>query len=200
MNEYTKNRKLILNEYDDDGNLIDIREFNDEELIKFLNLMYLEYKPLKVARINHLKKFTYEELKLMDKIIRISQLWELCGTGKALTLESDKDVVLFKEIFKIPKEILEMALEMSHPQQYYFITSLNSHYRKKYSFIEAIRFIEGHEGIYYVVDNEGNKTWDFVDKPTLKQYKYQVKKNGRRTVFLSFKDWKEYIVNESDLK
>lgn len=80
------------------------------------------------------------------------------------------------------------------------MNNLNSPYKKKYTFIEAIRFIEDHEGLYYVVDSEGNKTWDFIDKPTLKQYNYQIKKSGRRTVFLSFKDWKEYIVNEDDLK
>lgn len=199
MIDHTKNRKLILQEYNDNGELIDTREFNDNILMAFINLMYSSYKSLDVARIKHLKQFNEEELKLIDEIICYSKLWEIIGTGKALTLESDKDVKLFKEILKIPKEKLEYALDMSYPQRSGFIVALNSKYRRKYSFIEALRFIEERTGIYYAVDNQGNKCWDFIDKPTLKQYKYQLKK-GRRTVFLSFKDWKEYLINEEDLK
>ncbi|MBO0558972.1 hypothetical protein EXQ37_03815 [Clostridium botulinum] len=70
---------------------------------------------------------------------------------------------------------------------------------KKFGLIEALEFIKNREGIYYAVNNSGEREYDFVDKPTKKQAKYQRVKNGRRTVFLSFKDWKEYIVNENEL-
>lgn len=91
-------------------------------------------------------------------------------------------------------------MKISDVQQYFHV-NLNSPYaRMKIDIEEALEFIDSRDGIYYTVNNKGEKVWDFVDKPTLKQYKYQIKKNGNRTVFLNFNDWKEYIVNESDLK
>lgn len=62
----------------------------------------------------------------------------------------------------------------------------------------CINWIESRTGIYYAVNNSGVKEWDFVDCPTLKQARYQRKK-GRRIIFLSFENWKEYLVKEEEL-
>ena len=55
-------------------------------------------------------------------------------------------------------------------------------------------------GVYYSIDDIGNKKTNYYDEtPTIKQYKYQIKK-GRRMVFYSFKDWKEHVVKEDNCR
>ena len=55
---FTNNRKLVLKEYDDNGNVIEEREFENKELAKFLSVIRNDYDYLKVARYEHLRKFT----------------------------------------------------------------------------------------------------------------------------------------------
>lgn len=76
---------------------------------------------------------------------------------------------------------------------------MGSEYARPYTFNEAIEFIEERDGIYYAITKEGNRHWDFIDKPTKKQARYQRNKHGNRIVFKSFTDWKEYLVNEDEL-
>lgn len=198
----TNNRKLKLEEYDEKGNLIDIREFENEDLFNFIHYQTNYNKSLSVARKKDIECFQEDELKIIDDIITFSKLKYTYG-------ESDKDFYwftykesqIFKEIFEtVPKQDLKFALELVNDGQGAFNTSLKSEYAfKKFGLIEALEFIKSRKGIYYAVNNNGERAYDFVDKPTKKQVKYQRVKNGRRTVFLNFKDWKEYIVNEEEL-
>jgi len=70
---------------------------------------------------------------------------------------------------------------------------------KKMKFNDTLDWIKNSDGIHYAVLNEGVKGITFFERPTRKQAKYQRVKNGKRIVFLSFKDWKERIVNENEL-
>lgn len=197
---FTKNRKLMMVEYDDDKNIIDVRRFGDDELSMFLCNMWNEYKQIEIARKKHREQFSEEQLELIHRIIINSAGWRAYESEKELSFILDEDVELFKEILKEPIEKIEFALKLANPMEGSFNVQLASPYsRMKLNFLQALEFINNREGIYYTVTNEGKRRWDFVDKPTLKQYRYQLQKNGERTVFLSFKDWKEYLVNESDL-
>lgn len=201
---FTKNRKLVLKEYDDNGNLLEERVFGEKELAKFISIVRNDYDQLKVARYKHLKQFTEEELELIEKCIYHMALNSNYNSNyRVIGLDTDEDVEFYKELLKMPKEKLELAINLSTPHQGGFNVSMGSpyaHISSKMTLDDAIEFINNRTGIYYTVTNEGKRRWDFVDKPTLKQYKYQLQKNGERTVFLNFQDWKEYIVTEEDLK
>ena len=66
---FTKNRKLVLKEYDDEGNLLEEREFGEKDLAKFISIIRNDNDNLKIARYKHLKQFTEEELELIDRCI-----------------------------------------------------------------------------------------------------------------------------------
>jgi hypothetical protein len=62
----------------------------------------------------------------------------------------------------------------------------------RFTFKEALSFIDIRKGFYYAIDKQGDRSYDFIDEPTENQIKYQQKKNGNQVVFLSFSDWKLY--------
>ncbi|EGT5649348.1 baseplate wedge protein 53 [Clostridium botulinum] len=198
----TKDRKLKLEEYDENGNLIDIREFQGEDLFNFIHYQTNFHKALSVARKKDVECFSKDEIKIINDIINLSKL--RCAYGESdreFYWFTDEESKIFKEIFEtVPKQDLKFALELTNKGHGAFNTSLKSEYsHKKFSLIEALKFIKNRDGIYYTVNNNGKRIYDFVDKPTKKQVKYQRVKNGNRTVFLSFRDWSEYIVDEDEL-
>ncbi|NHI49107.1 hypothetical protein FDE94_14925 [Clostridium botulinum] len=198
----TKDRKLKLEEYDENGNLIDIREFQGEDLFNFIHYQTNFHKALSVARKKDVECFSKDELKIIDDIINLSKL--RCAYGESdrdFYWFADEESKIFKEIFEtVPKQDLKFALELTNKGKGAFNTSFKSEYsHKKFGLIEALKFIKNRDGIYYTVNNNGKRVYDFVDKPTKKQVKYQRVKNGDRTVFLSFRDWSEYIVDEDEL-
>ena len=198
----TKNRKLKLEEYDEKGNLIDIKEFTGEDLFNFVHYQTNFNKALSVARKKDIEIFSSDELKIIYDIITLSKLRCCYGNGKQeFYWFTNEEANFFKKIFKeVPKEKLKFALILANNGKTAFNTNLKSeYYFKKFSLSEALDFIKNRDGIYYAVNNNGERTYDFVDKPTKKQVKYQRVKNGRRTVFLNFRDWIEYIVNEDEL-
>ncbi|NEZ80357.1 hypothetical protein EXM60_14515 [Clostridium botulinum] len=193
----TKNRKLKLEEYDNKGNLVDIREFSDNDLFSFISIKIRNNDSLGIARKKDLECFSKEELELINDI-----MYYLFITGDhSFSWFTNKETKIFQRIFaESTKEELKFALELTNYDQYAFNINLKSKYAfMKFNFSEALEFIKSRDGIYYAVNNNGERAYDFVDKPTKKQVKYQRVKNGRRTVFFSFKDWKEYIVNEEEL-
>lgn len=198
---FLKNRKLKLEEYDDDGNIIDSREFDDDELAMFISIMGNELKAIKIARKKSLENFNDEDLKIIERFIVYSRYRQaLLGKGRYINYIYEDDVELFKKLLEQPKEKLNYALDICMAGRSFFLTKIASEYgRRDLTFAEAIKFIDDREGIYYAVNNKGKRVYDFIDKPTLKQSQYQRKRNGNRTVFLNFSDWKEYIVDESEL-
>ena len=187
---FTKNRKLVLNEYDDDGNLIDAREFTKDEMAMFIGIMYNTHSDVSIARAKDRNDFTDEQLKLIQRVVTGVEIENGVIVGRErVNFFSKKDVDYFKQLFKdCSTDLIE------------FVLYVNKRMVSYNSFQSMIELVRHKTGIFYTVDNKGTMHHIYSDTPKLRQYKYQFRKYGRRIVFLNFKDWKEYIVNESDLK
>lgn len=198
----TKNRKLKLEEYDDDGNLVDVKEFSNDLLYNFCCDVSNRYLSTLVSRKSDLEQFNEKELNLINKIM---------GTGKYSYLFSNKDICLcwftdievkwFKNLFKenTLEEINFALILCDYREERLSVSTKSPYFNKKFNFTEALQFVKERTGIYYTVNNEGKSVHDFVEKPTKKQLRYQRNKHGHRCVFLNFKDWKEYSVSENEL-
>lgn len=196
MQYFTKNRKLKLEEYDDQGNLIDIIEFDDNELGNFLISKINSYSGFSVSRYAERNYFTDQQLELFKKI--------LCAIGYRGTLLTPTDINVVENIFNNNTlEQIKFALDFKN--YVYDDISLNfslsdSSKFKNLNFYHILEWTNTSPGIWYAIDDKGNKGMAYLKEPTKKQAKYQRTKNGKRIVFLSFKDWKEHLVLEDDLK
>lgn len=191
----TKNRSLTLKEYDDKGNLIDCRVL-PEWVAKVAYESVLNYGGIKeVSRAEYYYGFSDEQWEFIKLIYK---------NPKGYYFYDNNFMEYCKCLFeKNPIEKLLLAASLSK-ETYCMKGNLNVHptsefFGKKFDFEEALKFIEERPGIYYAVDKQGRRTYDFVDKPTKRQASYQRNKNGYRVVFLSFRDWKEYVVDEEQL-
>lgn len=192
---FTKNRKLKLEEYDNDGNLIDSIEFGNNDLMNFCNYKGNYYQGLDVAIKSDRKQFKGDELKLFKEMIKKSEIFR--------GLISKDDINLASYIFEnFTKEQIEFALEFKN----YIYNSLNYDFYSddeiemiEKKFLETLEWIKSSCGFYYAIDNDGFKGMAYINKPTGKQAKYQRQKHNRRIVFLSFKDWREHLVSENEL-
>lgn len=193
--EEFKNKKIIVEDLDAEGKTINREILNERDKDLFLCSMVAEYGILSVTPKEYLRKFNKRELEIIEKYI-----WRY-----DFYLTKDK-VEYFKKLFNQNSlEKIEFALKISGIDEltYFgsFVVSMNSPYHAKiFTLEEAFEFVENRDGIYYAVNNEGEKHWDFIDKPTKKQAQYQRRKHGNRIVFLSFMDWKEYAVSENELE
>lgn len=203
-------KKLVLIEYDENGNEVDSNVImENDELVNAINSggqriipdrLFLDKKDRDL--------FTAEQWKIIEQLqgSSIVQIWadgrnkygRLIGEQVFIKANFNKELEnVWHQFFKEPQGVQDFISKL--------LTNWTWHVLLSYEFSfgcslkEQIDWVNHTQGIYYAVDNQGNRVWDFVDeKPTLKQAKYQRKK-GRRIVFLNFKDWKEYIVNESEL-
>lgn len=111
---------------------------------------------------------------------------------------SDENII--KEIENIYKtytiEEIEFALNFMDFLTKGFVTMKDYFRVKKMKLIDILKWIKNSEGIYFAVSNDGTRGMVYLEKPKKSQVEYQRKKNGKRIVFLSFKDWKEYLMNE----
>lgn len=115
-----------------------------------------------------------------------------------------KSLAIWKSFFKESKEkqkfILGIYGHLHYPSWQWIINMKTKLNYEREDFKSCYDWVNKTNGLYYAVDNNGTRTWDFIDvKPTEKQAKYQRVTNGRRIIFLSFNDWKEYTVNEDEL-
>ncbi|GAA0863521.1 hypothetical protein [Paraclostridium tenue] len=196
MQYFTKNRKLKLEEYDDQGNLIDTIEFDNNELGNFLISKISSYNGFSVSRYAERHYFKGQQLELFKQI-----LWATGYGGDLLTPENIKTI---EDIFKnntLPQ--IKFALNLKN--YIYDDISLNfsmsdSSKIKNLNFYQILEWTSTSPGIWYAIDDKGNKGMAYLKEPTKKQAKYQRSKNGKRIVFLSFKDWKEHLVLEDELK
>lgn len=202
MEKLMKNRKLILNEYDDDGNIIASQEVS-EKMFSMAMMSWWNYGDiLDIPRVAIRNKYNEKEWSRITELFYYIYANDRVGTNRYPKFdEIDEDFCMYISIFlAMEDEKYKFIMSISRIQGCVFNTKLASPYAyKEYGLQEAIEFIAERDGIYYTVDNKGNRVYDFVDRPTLKQAKYQRTKNGNRTVFLDFGSWKEYIVNECDL-
>lgn len=196
MQYFTKNRKLKLEEYDDQGNLIDTIEFDNNELGNFLISKISSYNGFSVSRYAERNYFKGQQLELFKQI-----LW---ATGYRGTLLTPRDINVVEDIFNNNTlEQIKFALDFKN--YVYDDISLNftmsdASKLRNLNFYQVLEWVKNSDGIWYAMDDKGNRGMTYLEEPTKKQAKYQRTKNGKRIVFLSFKDWKEHLVLEDELK
>lgn len=191
--EDLKTRKVFLNEYDEEGNLIESRELSDWHLKSVLAMARNYKREIDVLSISIKNKFSKKEWDLIE-IIEKSIL------GGRMDFYDEHNINILKDLLNEPEEKIRFAADMSANIYKKYIPTLESPYPyEKIDFLDGIKFINSRGGIYYAVNNTGSSTCNFVDPPTRKQAEYRRKKYGDRIVFLSFEDWKEYIVHEDEL-
>ncbi|MEN6656608.1 MULTISPECIES: hypothetical protein [Bacillus] len=135
-----------------------------------------------------LLQFTEEQKDIINEILEREDMFL-----------SKKQTIFFKNLFKENSlEKIQYALDLMQ-DNWAFNTAMNSPYyaKKSSAFEEALDFINESDGIYYAMKQDGTKHLDFIDKPTKEQAVYQRVKNGNRIVFLSFLDFKIYVVSET---
>lgn len=106
-----------------------------------------------------------------------------------------------KKFLNIPYEKRQYILKLVSTQgepSFYSCNYLGTYTKVKLSLLEAIEFVESQAGVYYAVDNTGERTYDFIDIPTKKQAVNRRIKYGNRIVFLNFNNFTEYRVNETN--
>lgn len=190
-----KNRKLFLNEYDDNGNLLESRELDPRHIRNLIQ--FSQYaSSVDLMRLEQKEKFTSTEWnRLKDLECRLFR--------ENFNFDDAEYIDLLKELFSYPKEKYDYILSLvsSQGEKSFINCDYNSPYPTlKFTLIEAIQFVNSRSGVYYAVNNEGQKTYDFIEVPTLRQATNRRNKHGDRIVFLSFQDWKEYAVSENELK
>lgn len=192
-NYFTKNRRLKLEEYDDDGNLIDTVEFTQADLWNFYMLKNNGCNHFEFARKKDKEYFKGKELELAPKMLYLFNDYYF-----------DENIVRdIEAIFKkYTVEQIEFALEFKnyHYNETSYITSTKDYNQVKVmKFLDVLEWTRNSSGLYYAVSNDGTKGMMYLEKPTKSQAKYQRQAHGKRIVFLSFKDWKEYLINENEL-
>lgn len=193
-NDITYNRKLKLEEYDDNGNLIDCVEFTPKDLMEFYLLKNNGYHDIRTARKKIKDYFSMGNIELKKKLLNI------------IFYHHKLDENLINRIESIITTYTEDELRFAFSLKDYFCDDCKLNFNmkdyfffKNMSFEEVLKWIHSVNGVYYAVANDGTKGMACLDKPTKKQASYQRQRNGKRIVFLSFKDWKEYSISENEL-
>ncbi|WP_236734969.1 hypothetical protein [Bacillus mycoides] len=192
-----KKKRIIIQDLDDEGNIIQECVANEGDKDTMLSSLVAKYGFAALTPQKALSDFTDEEKKIINYI-----------TDDTLKYLTEKRIKEFRNLFdKHGSKKIDFAMQMSFGTQYnsysnnsFFSVQLGNEYARSYTFDEALEFIEERKGIYYAITKDGNRHWDFVDKPTKKQARYQRNKHGNRIVFKSFADWKEYLVSEDELE
>lgn len=192
-----KNKRIIIQDLDEAGNVIQETVANESDKDTMLSALVAKYGFAALTPLEALDEFTDEEKKIINYI-----------TDEDCKYLTDKRIQEFRSLFdEHGVRKIDFALHISQGSQHnpyssyqaYFLVQMGSEYARSYTFKEALEFIDERDGIYYAITKEGNRHWDFIDKPTKKQARYQRNKHGNRIVFKSFTDWKEYLVNEDEL-
>ncbi|WP_154826931.1 hypothetical protein [Clostridium butyricum] len=205
-------KKVYIIEYDDNGNEIDRNLLTDNESLR--NLLLLNQYAVNgrfLLDLNYRSLFSSEQWDFIENFSDIIKVYikkddDFDFYPKfAYANINDEDVALLKELFNGPRERLELIKNLRYSSYYnkpsFWILSPDGHTSITYdknSLKSIYNWINSRDGIYYSINNNNSKTWDFVDRPSKKQAIYQRRK-GRRIVFLSFRDFKEYIINEYEL-
>jgi len=192
-NYFTHNRKLKLEEYDDDGKLIDVIEFNQGDLWNFYTFKNNYTSNLTLARKKDREHFKGEKLELVKKLLYLYDEYYF-DEDTIKDIEDLFNTYTFEEI--------EFALSFKNfsNDEAGFSFTLKDYWKiKQMKFNDTLKWIKNSDGMYYAVANDGIKGMSYFEQPTRKQAKYQRVKNDKRIIFLNFRDWKEYSVNENEL-
>ena len=193
---FTKNRKLKIEEYDDNGNLIDTIEFSDVELWNFCLDKVNSYQSFDIMIKYDREYFKGEKKKLFYSIaialnyhlgfITIKEVKEIDRLFEKYSLEQLRFASKFKDY--LSEEVY--LYEFSHKEKSYFDNK---------KLIDILEWTNNTSGFWYSVGDNGRVGRGYLNKPTKHQARYQRTKYGKKIVYLSFKDWKEYLINESEL-
>lgn len=193
-NYFTNNRKLKLEEYDDNGNIIDTIEFSQNDLWDFYVYKNNWSIDFDIARKKDREYFKGDELELAKKMINLIDN-NYFGLDKIKNIETiffnyTKDQINFAINFK--DYFYNISNYIFYGDEENFIRSL--------SFIDILEYIKSNNGFWYTIDDQGKIGMAYLKEPTRKQAKYQRIKNDKRIIFFDFKDCKEFLVSENSLK
>jgi hypothetical protein len=144
----------------------------------------------------------------IEEAIFITQTFQYIEQKNMLFLDEEESHRYYKKLFSMhPIKMLSYAASISTCIKHLsmknnealcsFKNDIHPEYGNKLlSFREAIKFIELHTGIYYLVNSNGEKIYDYIDRPKGKEIVFQNKKNGNLVLFLSFSEWKIYKATE----
>lgn len=200
----TKNRKLKLEEYNDDGELIDVIELGFGTLSNVLfDLIDNTYcGGFVFSRKKEKEYFTGKKLVLAKKI------------GEALHRNfcfTNRNIEFLEKIFEVySEEEIEFALDFKDYGGYrydsvgsvtdFMVVLKDINRFRTATFLDVLKWVQETNGIYYAVNDKGEKGMLYFETPpTKKQAQHQYKKNGKKIVFLDFKTWKIHLVNTSEL-
>ncbi|MDA1799457.1 hypothetical protein [Bacillus cereus group sp. BY6-1LC] len=186
-----RNKRIIMEDLDDEGNVIQRTILDEEDKDDVLAVVTAKRGYISISNEKELLQFTEEQKDIINEILEREDMFL-----------SKKQTIFFKNLFKKNSlEKIQYALNLMQ-ENWAFNTAMNSpYYAKKFStFEEALDFINERDGIYYAMKKDGTKHLDFIDKPTKKQAVYQRVKHGNQIVFLSFADFKIYVVSEDELR
>lgn len=186
-----KNKRIIIEDLDDKGNVIQRTILDEEDKDDVLAVVTAKRGYISISNEKDLIQFTEEQKDIIHEILEREDIFL-----------SKKQTIFFKNLFKENSlEKIQYALNLMQDNRA-FNTAMNSPYyaKKFFMFEEALDFINERDGIYYAMKKDGTKHLDFIDKPTKKQAVYQRVKNGNQIVFLSFADFKIYVVSEDELQ
>ncbi|MDP9676410.1 hypothetical protein J2W97_002405 [Paenibacillus jamilae] len=187
------NKKITIETLSEHGNTIESYELTDADKDSLLTALYAKYGVALLLDECYPDLFSQGEMKIAIKTLET--LYNI--------VPSDEEIKQVRSLLdRYGQYRLSFALDMSessrhHMGQAFLVSPKSPYFSKHYTFDEAIEFLSVREGVYYAVNSDGIRCYDFIDKPTKKQISHQVKKNGNRIAFLSFQDGKEY---EADKK
>lgn len=200
-------KKVYIIEYDDSGTEIDRNLLVDNDSLRNLFLMerYAVNKRF-LLDLNYRNLFNSDQWDFIENFSDIIKIYKFTSNDKFAYAEiSEDDIEFLENLFNSEKELLDIIIKLRYnncpAQSSFWILSPKGHpsisYNNK-SLRSIYDWIKNRNGIYYAINTNGSKTWDYIDRPTKKQALYQRRK-GRRIAFLSFRDFKEYIIDNDDL-
>ncbi|MGG4344369.1 hypothetical protein [Paenibacillus lautus] len=183
-------KRVYIESLDKNGKVIDKIEVSHNEKNTIMAALYAIHGVRLLINEMYPKLFTELEYETAIKVLE----------EQYRVVPTESEIMEVRSLFdKYNYKRVALASEMEKSGQYsygYFaVTPKSPYFGKKFSFKEALDFLSEREGLYYAVNNDGNRCYDFVDKPNKSQINYQKKKNGNEVVFLNFEDWTEYKIS-----
>ena len=203
-------RKLVLIEYDENGNEVDRNVVAENQDLLKVHGAYDKLIKDRYLLDKHEREFyTSRQWDIMERVgvdgligYYAKEKGEYGGFNNFHHAEIIEERKLFWDaFFKEPIEKQEYILSLFHSLCGDWVRLNGEVLYNSANLKSCWDWVNKTAGEYQYVDNRGEvrSSCYIEEKPTRKQAAYQRKKYGVRLVFCSFKDWKKYEVNESEL-
>jgi hypothetical protein len=156
-NYFTHNRKLKLEEYDDDGKLIDVIEFNQGDLWNFYTFKNNNCSDITLARKKDREHFKGKKFELVKKLLYYYDKYYF-DENIVADIENLFNTYTFEEI--------EFALNFKNEfnDEASFSFNLKDYWEmKQMKFIDTLKWIKKSDGMYYAVTNDGIKGMSYLN-------------------------------------